>query len=122
MKYSTRFLMFNVQSLMLLIILAAPACKTAATPEAGASEQTTSEQNTSVQTTMPFKGTVVYMDLEGGFYGIESEDGERYFPINLAVTFREDGLRVAFDMRIRTDVMTTVMWGTTVEIIEMARL
>ena len=96
---------------MIFVIIAAPACKTAATPEAGGT----------VQTTMPFKGTVVFMDLEGGFYGIESEDGERYFPINLPVIFREDGLRVAFDMRIRTDVMTTVMWGTTVEIIEIAR-
>jgi hypothetical protein len=98
--------------LILLLLLAAPACKTISNPEAGGS----------VQTTMPFRGTIVYLDLEGGFYGIESEDGERYFPINLPVIYREDGLRVAFDMRIRTDVMTTVMWGTTVEIIEMARL
>ncbi len=98
-------------ALLGIFLLAAPACKTSSAPEAGGS----------VQTTMPFKGTIVYLDLEGGFYGIESEDGERYFPINLAVTFREDGLRVAFDMRLRTDVMTTVMWGTPVEIIEMAR-
>ncbi|MEZ4701978.1 MAG: hypothetical protein R2834_16720 [Rhodothermales bacterium] len=97
---------------LLLLVLAAPACKTTSSPNAEGS----------VQATMPFKGTIVYLDLEGGFYGIEAEDGERYFPINLALTYREDGLRVQFDMRLRTDVMTTVMWGTPIEIIEMGRL
>jgi hypothetical protein len=96
---------------LLLLVLAAPACKTTASPETPAS----------VESTMPFKGTIVYLELEGGFYGIAAEDGERYFPINLGVPYRQDGLRVTFDMRLRPDIMTTVMWGTPVEIIEMAR-
>ncbi len=108
---------FRMRVLLLalpLLLLAAPACKTAAT-------NGTPEAETSVQSSLPFAGTVQYLDLEGGFYGIVTDDGERYFPINLGVSFREDGLRVAFDMRHRTDIMTSVMWGQPVEIIEMER-
>ena len=66
----------------------------------------------------PLTGTVVYIDLEGGFYGIESDEGRRFFPINLSGSFKEDGLRVRFTVRPRTDVMTTTMWGETCEIVD----
>ncbi len=61
-------------------------------------------------------GTVKYIDLEGGFYGIEDENGENYYPINLRDEYKEDGLRILFEYKVRTDIMTTVMWGKTVEI------
>ena len=41
-------------------------------------------------------GTIHYEDLEGGFYGIMADSGERYLPINLNDTFKIDGLRVKF--------------------------
>ena len=63
-------------------------------------------------------GTVVFVDLEGGFFGIICEDGERYDPINLGWDYREDGLEVEFTAMIRDDLETTRMWGTTIEIIE----
>lgn len=68
------------------------------------------------------EGTVTYMDYEGGFYGITTDDGGKYFPLNLGEEFREDGLRVRFTMRERNDVMTTTMWGRAVEITAMERL
>lgn len=67
-------------------------------------------------------GTIVYMDLEGGFYGLVAEDGTKYNPLNLADEFKQDSLRVRFRAETKTDVMTTRMWGTNVEILEMLQI
>lgn len=62
-------------------------------------------------------GVVRYIDLEGGFYGIES-DTARYNPGELDEAYQIDGLNVRFRARIREDVMTAQMWGTPVEILD----
>ena len=67
-------------------------------------------------------GTVKFIDLEGGFYGILGDDGENYDPINLSQEFQEDGLRVRFEVKIREDVVSIHMWGTPVEIIKIEKL
>ncbi len=87
--------------------------------------KTTSEQAPD-ETTQPqivdgMLATVKYIDLEGGFYGIESDAGVSYLPINLEDEYKEDGLRIVFKMRERNDIMTTKMWGKTIEITEIAR-
>jgi hypothetical protein len=61
-------------------------------------------------------GTVKFIDLEGGFYGISGDDGKNYDPVNMSKEFQEDGLQIQFEAKIRTDVATTRMWGTPVEI------
>ena len=66
-------------------------------------------------------GVVTYVDLEGGFYGIVVGDSARYNPLNLDAAFQEDGLRVRFRGVLQTDVMTTQMWGTPLEILEITR-
>ena len=67
-------------------------------------------------------GTILYQDLEGGFFGLVADDGARYDLLNLDEAFKHDSLRVRFQARRRTGVMTTRMWGQPVEILEMARL
>lgn len=67
-------------------------------------------------------GTVRYIELEGGFYGIVADDDARYLPDSLDESYREDGLRVRFRAEIREDVMTAQMWGTPVTLIEIMRL
>lgn len=62
-------------------------------------------------------GTVMYVDLEGGFYGIVADDGERYLPADLPVEFRQDGLRVAFTADRATGAATLQQWGTPVDIV-----
>ncbi|MCX8094738.1 MAG: hypothetical protein N3D74_00905 [Caldisericia bacterium] len=64
------------------------------------------------------KGTIKYIDLEGGFYGIVGDNGKNYLPINLSQEFKINGLRVKFEGKIRNDVMTIYMWGTPIEIIK----
>lgn len=63
-------------------------------------------------------GTVRYVDLEGGFYGIIADDSTRYNPTNLDSTYQEDGLRVRFRGQEVDSLMTIQMWGTPLEILE----
>lgn len=68
------------------------------------------------------KGTVTYIQLEGGFYGIKGDDGESYMPLNLKEEFKEDGLRVVFTVKERRDVMTITMWGKNVQLLSIKKL
>ena len=64
-------------------------------------------------------GTVRYVELEGGFYGIVAdEDSTRYNPTNLQSDYRQDGLRVRFRGVVRKDVLTTQMWGKSLELLD----
>ena len=57
-------------------------------------------------------GTVKHIELEGGFWGIVTDKGESYDPMNLPESLKQDGLRVHFWLKPRKDVATTRMWGT----------
>ena len=63
-------------------------------------------------------GTVKYIGLEGGFFGVIGDDGTRYDPINLPASFAVDGLRVKAQIQLRPDSMGIHMWGEMVEIIQ----
>ncbi len=66
-------------------------------------------------------GTVKYVPLEGGFYGVVTDKGEKYYPLNLPDEFREDGLRINFKAKVRKDVVTIQMW-VPVEILKIEKL
>ncbi|MDK2889932.1 MAG: hypothetical protein PWR21_564 [Methanoculleus sp.] len=68
--------------------------------------------------TVAANGTVTYVDLEGGFYGIVADDGERYLPLDLNETYRVDGMRLTFVGEVARDTATIQQWGTPVEIID----
>ena len=55
-------------------------------------------------------GTITYINLEGGFYGIVADDGEHYVPINLPSEFKVDGLRVRFKGKIRDDLVSCLLY------------
>jgi hypothetical protein len=61
-------------------------------------------------------GTVRYISLEGGFYGIVGDDGKNYDPVNLPSGFQEDQLKVKFEGRILKDQVSFHMWGEIIEI------
>ncbi|MDT8358214.1 MAG: hypothetical protein RQ758_06895 [Methanomicrobiaceae archaeon] len=73
-----------------------------------------------VQETITDSGTVTYVELEGGFYGIVADDGTRYLPQNLPEEFAQDGLEVTFTAKVLRDVATIQQWGTPIEIIEIS--
>lgn len=55
-------------------------------------------------------GTVVYVPLEGGFFGIVGDSGVRYEPVNLPEEFCRDGLRVVFVAEY-IEAASIHMWG-----------
>jgi len=66
-------------------------------------------------------GTVVYLDLEGGFFGIIDDHGRHWDPSNLPAEFQTDSLRVRFE-GVVTDRATFHMWGRTIELTAIKRL
>jgi len=60
---------------------------------------------------LSFTGQVTYIDLEGGFFGIITSDGEHYLPLDLPEEYKQDGLMVTGTGSIDPDVMTIQMWG-----------
>jgi len=67
-------------------------------------------------------GTVKYIDLEGGFFGIIGDSGKNYDPINLSEEFQKNNLRISFDAKIREDMVSIHKWGTLIEIIRIEKL
>ncbi len=62
-------------------------------------------------------GTIHYIDLEGGFFGIVTEKGTQYLPTNLAEELRVNGTDVTFT-GVTEDAITMQMWGTPIRITE----
>jgi len=76
---------------------------------------------TAQKDTVSLKGTIVFVELEGGFYGIIADSGERYFPLNLDEQHKVNNLKVRIEGKLRKNVMTTTMWGTPFEILKIER-
>jgi len=66
-------------------------------------------------------GTVRFLALEGGFYGIIDDHDRRWDPTNLPQEYQIDSLRVRFE-GIIIDAPTFHMWGRTVELRLIKRL
>ena len=62
-------------------------------------------------------GTIIYLEIEGGFYGILSDDGEHYDPTNLPIEYQKDGLRISYIAKERSDLLNFHMWGKIIELI-----
>jgi len=71
--------------------------------------------------TVKFTGTVHYIPLEGGFWGLVTGDGKKYDPLNLAEEYRQEGLAVQVEARVRNRAGIH-MWGAMIEIVDIRRL
>ncbi len=67
-------------------------------------------------------GTVRYIALEGGFYGLIADSGEKYDPINLPKEYKKDGLRVKFQVREKKGMLGFRMWGKIAEVVKIEKL
>jgi len=74
------------------------------------------------RSTVSGKGIIVHVDLEGGFYGIVSETGERYDPLDLPDEFREDSISVYFEGTPKENMVTFRQWGTALELSTIRRI
>jgi len=76
----------------------------------------------SVENPVSGTGEIVFVDLEGGFFGIVADDGQRFDPLNLDTEFRVSGLKVRFLGSVRKNVIGFHMWGTPLELIQIEKL
>lgn len=67
-------------------------------------------------------GTIRCLDVEGGFYGIVTDEGKKLDPVNLPPEIQKDGLRIQARVELLQDRVSIRMWGTPVRIIEFKRL
>ncbi|GEM_PF-1115116 len=81
--------------------------------------ETEKENNNEVSRML--SGHIAHQPIEGGFYGIIDQSGNRYNPLNLPEEFKQDGLAVRFRVKHRPDVVTFRMWGKNVEIVEIEK-
>ena len=97
--------------------------------EPNVSEPNTAEPNVSPSFESPptndtdtfeIPGTVVYNNLEGGFFAIDGDNGSKYDPISLPESFRKDGLKVKVTARLRKDAMSMHMYGSILEVVNIA--
>ena len=65
-----------------------------------------------------FRGTVKYLQLEGGFFAIYADDGKKYTPTNLAKEFRIAGLVIEVEGQILTDVLSYQQHGEMLKVLK----
>jgi hypothetical protein len=78
--------------------------------------------NGCIKASLENTGTVKYVDVEGGFYGILSDNGQKLDPVNLKDEFKKDGLRVKFVYSLRKSGVNIHQWGKVIEIISIRKL
>ena len=71
---------------------------------------------------MQINGTIKFIDLEGGFYGIEGDDGTNYRPKKeLPGGYQKDGLRITANVSM-VPGFSIFMWGRDVRVHDIARI
>jgi hypothetical protein len=91
-------------------------------PNVSESNEPSSSESTPAPPADSFEivGTVTYKNIEGGFYAIDGDDGSKYDPVNLPESFRKDGLKVKVTARLKTDAMSFHMYGSIIDIVNIA--
>lgn len=70
--------------------------------------------------TFSFEGQVRFIELEGGFWGLMSREGEKYLPRGgVPIPLQRRGLAVTGRLRTLEGLVSYRMWGRPVEIVEL---
>lgn len=69
------------------------------------------EQAITTQAPLPYRGRIEFIELEGGFYGIITTQGEKLLPLNLKPSYMQHGMKIEFSGHRNNDVMTIMQWG-----------
>lgn len=68
-----------------------------------------------------FCGFIEYVPLEGGFFGLITDDGQRYVPTNLPTEFRLGKLRVCGELQVNPDQIGFQQWGVFATLLSIRR-
>lgn len=75
------------------------------------------EKESAVQSTAKeISGTLIYKNLEGGFYGFDADNGSKYTLRDLPEEFKKNGIKLQVSGRVRNDVMTFTQYGDVFEV------
>lgn len=65
---------------------------------------------------MQITGKITYIDLSGGFWGIQGDDGQKYNPLDtLPKQYQREGLQVEAEVSY-SNAFSMFMWGRNVDI------
>lgn len=67
---------------------------------------------------LSINGTVTFINLEGGFYGIITDNQIKHNPTNLDDSYKTDGLIVSYSFEQETDMVSYHQWGKIITIKE----
>ena len=67
-------------------------------------------------------GKVIYHDFSGGFWGIVSDKGVEYRPLNFPIQLKIEGVLVDIVVEDMNDEISMFMWGKPVKIISFSIL
>jgi len=71
---------------------------------------------------MTIQGTIRRINLSGGFWGIEADNGQKYAPVDdLPDAIKQDGLRVKAELS-PAQVFSIMMWGENVKVTHIEKL
>jgi len=59
-----------------------------------------------------YKGTIRFLNLEGGFYGIVTQEGQKLLPVNLPKEYRQAGALVEISGVFLKETVTIQQWGS----------
>ena len=98
----------RLAAVLALVLIAATACRNPTEPTDPSLTRIT--------------GTVQFVSVEGGFWAIRGSDNVTYDPLGgLPAAFRQEGLRVVVDGRIRNDMASIHMAGPILEIVRITK-
>jgi hypothetical protein len=66
--------------------------------------------------TVAVGGTVVFRDKDGGFFGILSDNGGQFEPVNLDPQYRTDGLHVKLTGKLDDSHLGKHSWGNPLDV------
>ena len=67
---------------------------------------------------MTLTGQIIYKQLEGGFYGFVTNNGDKYMPSGLKSEYLQNGLIVELKVELMPDMLTFQQFGDVVKVLE----
>jgi len=133
MKDRKKRVILSIWSILIaiLLLLTSTYCKgegnqkeSSKTDKEGTSKESVKEEETPTENPdiISLTGTIVFKDIEGGFYGIVGDDGKNYEPTNLSDEFKKDGLKVKFIAKLHPDWASISMFGMIMELLKIEKV
>jgi hypothetical protein len=68
--------------------------------------------------TITIEGIISFHKIEGGFWGLVSTENKKWRFVHLPDKYQQEGLQAKLTVRLVDEVVSFIMWGKPVEVIE----